>query len=195
MNSIDALKEVRLKRERLMRYTNPRVRPFDWNTDANWLWGAYDLGSFEKMPKDLTKEQFGMLLRRHIAAKSSCLMVDEDHRYFRDKRGPVAMISVDNFGWKVEPQIDFFKWATKRQRLAAAVSFLQMVRYSKEIGVCVVRVGDSDVKFCEHLYEYDILKLSGKLPNARPDGTETVFYVRGRRSKALELVKSERKAA
>ncbi len=178
-----------------MRYTNPRVRPFEWGRDANWLWGAYDLESFEKMPKGLKPEQFALLLRRHIAAKSSCLMVDEDHKYFRDKRGPVAMISVENYGWKIEPQIDFFHWATKRQRLAAVVSFLQMVRYSKDVGVCVVRVGDKDVHFCEHLYKYDLLKLSGKLPNARPDGTETVFYIRGRRTKALELVQSQRKAA
>lgn len=195
MKSTDGLKEARLRRERLLRYTNPFVRPFEWERDSWTLWGAYDMGSFPSMPKDLPKEVFAQLLRRHIAGKSQCLLVEEDHKYFRDKRGPVALISIDNYGWKVEPQFDFFMWASKRQRLAAVVSFLQMVRYSKEVGVCVVRVGDADTRFCEHLYKYDLLRMSGKLPNARPDGTENVYYVRGRRSVPLEVVRENRRAA
>ncbi len=195
MNSTDALKAVRLKRERLMKYTNPFVRPFEWARDAWLMWGAYDLGSFPSIPKGLTKEVFVELLRKHIAAKSQVLVVEEDHRYFRDKRGPVALISIENYGWRIEPQIDFFFWATKRQRLAAVVSFLQMARYSKDVGVCVVRVQDKDTKFCEHLYKYDLLRSCGKLPNAGPWGTEHLYYVKGRKGKPLEVAQVEKKAA
>jgi hypothetical protein len=197
MQSTDALKTTRMRRERLMRYTNPFVRPFEWAKDAWTLWAAYDMGSFPALPKGLTKPQFGEFVRNFVAAKSSVLVIEEDHKYFREKRGPVALVSVDTYagGWKMEPQIDFFYWATKRQRLAAVVSFLQMVRYSKEIGVCVVRVGDKDVKFCEHLYKYDLLRPIGKLPNARPDGVENIFYVKGRKSVKAPGVALERKAA
>jgi hypothetical protein len=57
--------------------------------------------------------------------KASVLMVEEDHKFFREKRGPVAMVSIDNYGegWRVEPQFDFFHWATPRQRLASVISF------------------------------------------------------------------------
>lgn len=197
MNPVDTLKHTRLRRERLMRYTSPRCRPFEMQRDAWVLWGAYDLGSFPAMPNGLQPEQFMAFVRDFVASKASCLVVEEDHRYFRDKRGPVALISIDNYlgGWRIEPQFDFFFWASKRQRLAAVVSFLQMVRYAKDVGVCVVRVADKDVAFCEHLYQYDLLRGCGKLPNASPFGTEHIFYVKGRKSKPLELVRVERKAA
>ena len=70
-----------------------------------------------------------------------------------------------------------------------------MVRYSKEVGVCVVRVADKDAPFCEHLYKYDLLRACGKLPNASPLGTESLYYVKGRKGKRLESVQSDRIAA
>ena len=191
MNSTDTLKVIRERRERLMRYTNPRVRPFEMERDAWVLWGAYDLGSFPAMPKGLKPAQFFEVVRSFRATKSQCLVVEEDHKYFREKRGPVALVSIENFNdWRIEPQVDFFFWASKRQRLAAVVSFLQMVRYSREVGVCVVRVPDRDVPFCEHLYKYDLLRACGKLPNASPLGMEHLFYVRGRKGeKKAEAVR------
>lgn len=166
--------------------------------DAWVLWGAYDLGSFPAMPKGLRPEQFMAFVRDFVASKASCLVVEEDHRYFRDKRGPVALISIDNYlgGWRIEPQFDFFFWASKRQRLAAVVSFLNIVRKSPDIGVCVVRVADKDKAFCEHLNKkYGLLNPCGRLPNASEYGSENIFFVNGQKRKPLALVKDERRAA
>lgn len=191
MNSTD-LKDFRQRRERLYKRTNPRVRPFDFARDAWVMWGAYDLGSFRALPKGLNQEQFFALVQKFGSEKSSLLMIDEDHKFFREKRGPVALVSIDNYGWRVEPQFDFFFWATKRHRLAAAVSFFQMVRYAKEVGVCVLRVAEKDAGFCKHLYKYDLLRPYGEIPNASPLGKDYLFGVTGRRK--LEQ-REERQAA
>lgn len=188
MNSIENLKEIRERRERLFKRSNPRVRPIDLAKDAWVLWGAYDLGSFTNLKKGLTQEEFFVFLRAFLSAKSSVLLIEEDHKYFREKRGPVALVSIDNYGWRIEPQFDFFFWATPRHRLAAVVSFLNMVRYSKDVGVCVVRAHEKDRDFCEHLYKYDLLRPVGKIPNAGPHGAEYLYCLAGRMAKSLELV-------
>ncbi len=186
MHSPDTLKSLRIARERVLKRDEPRVRPLEQG-DAWVLWAAYDLGSFPALPKGLKPGELFERLQAWVQRHSSVVVIEANHKYFKAKRGPVAMVTIDNFGWQIEPQIDFFFWATKRQRLAAVVAFLHMVRWSKDVGCCVVRVADKDVGFCEHLYKYDLLRPLGKLPNARDDGSEHVFYLKGRRERRQEL--------
>jgi len=138
----------------------------------------------------MKREEFFKCVRAFVNTKSAVNMIEDEHKYFRDKKGPVAMVSVDNYGWKIEPSIDFFFWASKRNRLRACAAYLQMVRYSKDFGVCVVRAGDGDVMLCEHLRGYDLLFPCGKIPCGRPDGDEHLFYV-----KCKARAEEERKAA
>lgn len=153
------------------------------------LWAAYDLGSFPGLPKEMKKDEFFKCLAAFVSRRDSVLMVEDDHQRFREKRGPVAMISIDNYGWRIEPQIDFFFWASKRNRLRAAAAFLHMTRHSRDVGVCVVRSSERDAIFCEHLRGYDLLYPCGKIPNGTPNGDELLFYLKGKRSA------EERKAA
>jgi hypothetical protein len=199
LNSIDALKSARERRERLFKRTNPRVRPLDLEKDAWVLWAAYDLGSFSVLKPDPHKPgvfkepaEFMDYFVRFASDKASVLMVEEDHKFFREKRGPVALVSIDNYGegWRVEPQFDFFHWATPRQRLASVISFLQMVRYSKQVGVCVVRVWQKDALFCDHVVKaYDLLRPVGRIPNAGPSGAEYLYCAKGRREQQPTQVK------
>lgn len=198
---VERQKRSRLMRERLFKRSRPFVRPIDLQKDAWVLWAAYDLGSFPKLAKGLTPEQFMAFLRAFVAGKSSVLLIDDDTSInptkaaFKEKVGPVAMVSLDNYGWRVEPQFDFFFWATRRMRLRAAVAFFQMVRHAKEVGVCVVRSAEHDAAFCDHLRNYDLLLPCGKIPGGLPDGDEALYYVRGKKGdKALKLV-DERRAA
>src|SRR3977135_657450 len=125
--------------------------------DAWVLWAAYDLKSFPALKEGMKPDEFFAVLRAFVAGKSSTLLIEDDHKYFREKRGPVAMVSIDNYGWRVEPQFDFFFWATKRCRLRGAVAFFHMTKHAKEVGVCLQRVADKDVAFAEHLRKYDLL--------------------------------------
>jgi hypothetical protein len=191
-------KAARMLRERLFRKSRPFVRPFDMEKDAWVLWAAYDLGSFPNMEKGMKPTQFMRVLASFVASKSSVLLIDDDTSInptkaaFKGKVGPVAMVSVDNYGWRIEPQFDFFFWATRRMRLRAAVSFFQMIRHAKEVGVCVFRAAEKDVPFCDHLRSYELLLPCGKVPFGRPDGDDVLYYIKGRKG---EKKMEERKAA
>jgi hypothetical protein len=195
MQNATALKAARERRERLFRRTNPHIRPVDLARDAWVLWAAYDLGSFPALKPDPQKpgafadqKAFYEYFAAFAAGKASVLVVEEDHKYFRERRGPVALISLDNYGgWRVEPQFDFFHWATKRQRLAAVVSFLQMVRYSREVGVCVLRAPEHEKGLLEHVVRrYELLRPCGVIPNAGPNGAEHLYCVKCRRANDQE---------
>jgi hypothetical protein len=186
---------MRERRERLFARTNPRVRLFDFKRDAWVLWAAYDLASFPKLKADpqkegifKTPEDFFSHFSAHARQKSSVLLVEEDHKFFRERRGPVAMVSVEHNGWKVSLQFDFFQWATRRHRLAAAVSMLNMMRYDKEFGACVLEVGESDEAFCQHVRDrYGLLRFVGKVDNARADGDELIWAVPMKHARAVAL--------
>src|ERR1700746_3378998 len=100
-------KRARLMRERLFRKSRPFARLLALEKDAWVLWGAYDLKSFPAMKEGLKPEEFFAALKLFIAGKSSVLVIEDDHKFFREKRGPTAMISIDNYGWRIEPQFDF----------------------------------------------------------------------------------------
>ena len=195
MSSTDSLKAFRERRERLFAKANPRVRPFDYARDAWVLWAAYDLGSFPSLKPDPHKEghfkkpeDLFAYFRAYALSKSSILMVDEDHRFFRERRGPVAMVSVEQNGWKLQPHFDFFHWATPRHRLAAAVSLMNMVSYDKKFGACTVSVGERDEEFCQHIRDrYGLLRFVGRLDNGRPDGDELTYAVPMKNARRAEM--------
>lgn len=178
----ELLKTLRERRERLLKRGEPFVRPLDLAKDAWVLWAAYDLKSFPSLPRGLKTEQLFELVGAWAKRHSQVLLIEANHKFYREKRGPIAMVTIDNFDWQIEPRFDFFFWATKRQRLAAAVAFLQMIRHTRKVGVCVVRVDEKDVPFCEHIAErYELLEKCGELPNASPSGTQYLFCRTGKR--------------
>lgn len=183
MANPEILKELRVRRERLLKRDDPRVRPLEAK-DAWVLFAAYDLGSFPSMPTGLKPAEVWAHISAWAQRHSSVLVIEENHKYFKAKRGPVAMVTIDNFGWQIEPQVDFFLWATRRQRLSAVVGFLQMVKYAKEVGCTFIRVPDAGTGMCNHVMKrYDLLRIAGKIPNAREEGTEHHYYLKGRRER------------
>ena len=127
------------RRDRLFKHGKPLVRPFEPENDMWVLWAAYDLESFKNMRKGMSKTEFRDMVMAVRDRKSSCLVIEDDCKYFKGGIGPVAFVTLDNYGWRIEPQADFFRWATPRMILRCAVAFFQMVRYSHDVGVCVVR--------------------------------------------------------
>ncbi len=87
---------------------------------------------------------------------------------------------VDNFGWRIEPFCEFFRWATPRMRLRSVVAFLQMTHWQSSVGVCLVRSPEKWEKFFSKLRTYGVLFPCGKIPYGTPQGHEYLFYVRGK---------------
>jgi hypothetical protein len=105
------------------------------------------------------------------------------------------MVSVDNYGWRVEPQFDFFFWATRRMRLRAAVAFFQMVRHAKEVGVCVFRRVERRTRRSAITCGTTICCCpAGRCRTAGLTVTTSLYYIKGRKGEKLKLVE-ERKAA
>lgn len=167
------------RRDRLFRHGKPLVRPFEPIKDMWVLWAAYDLGSFKTMPQGLTKAQFRDLVMTVAKAKSSCLVIEDTTKHFKEGKGPVGFITIDNYGWRVEPQADFFMWATPRMILRCNVAFFQMVRYSKDIGVCLVRSLESTANLFKNVKKYGLLYEVGKIPHGTPNGDEYIFSING----------------
>ena len=204
---VERNKAARIRRERLFSKSRPFVRPLDMTKDSWVLWAAYDLGSFPYWKPDPLKEgkfkepaEFFEHFKQAITGKSSVLMIDDDTSIsptkaaFKDKTGPVCMVTIINFGWRIEPYFDFFYWATPRMRLRAVVAFLQMVRHAKEVGVCLVRVIEKGLVLAEHCRPYEVLQPCGKIPFGVPEGDEYLYYVKGRKGEKLMKVVEARAA-
>lgn len=176
MNTVVTMKH---RRARLFGASRPLVRPFDPATDMWVMWAAYDLNSFPSLPSGLTIKEFGALVMAQVASRSSCLVVEDDCKYFKAGRGPVCFVAVDNFGWRIEPHADFFMWATKRMKLRCTVAFLQMARYSKNVGVCVIRSLARSNNLFRHAQRYVLLNDAGRIQMGDPRGDEYLFSIKG----------------
>ena len=206
-----AISSAKSHRERLFRKSRSFLRPLDIAQDFWVLWAAYDLDqtlisqghapvSFPNMKQGMKKDEFLTVLKIFAAAKSQILLIEDDTKSFKAKRGPIGMVSLDNYGWRLEPWFDFFYWATKRMKLRAVVSFLHMISHSRQFGVCVVRVGERDVNFCDHLVKkYELLRPAGRISHGRPDGAEFIYSTKckgaSKARAAVPTLRDERAAA
>lgn len=171
MTSRNAAKEYR---KRIFRKSRPFVRPFS-EADVAWLWVAYKHGSF-KMQSGLNQQEFSEHVTPILGLEN--FIVEDDNPKFKDKRGPVAFVSVTHDGWRYEPSIVFFKWASKKNMLRVGVAFFHKTSLSS-IGVCVVRWSKSVL--LDHLKKYGVLFLRGKVPFGNKDGDEYIYSVLGRK--------------
>lgn len=189
------MSSTKVKRDRLFKGGRPLVRQFDPAKDFWVLWAAYDLGSFPGITKGLSMDQFKAVLTNSLSRHSAALVVEDQCKWFRDKRGPIALVTVDNFGWRVEPFADFFIWTTPRMKARAVVSFLQMVRYDSDVGVCVGRVPERFFEFYNRLREYGVMFPCGKIPYGAEHGNEYLFYIHGKRKRLENRVNQDHQAA
>lgn len=169
-------------RQKLFKKSRPFIRPFSIE-DMGWLWAGYKAGSFT-MPAGLDQQAFVAEINQRLCGFEN-FVVDDDNDKFKAKRGPVALIAVTSDGWRYEPVIVFFKWATKRNMLRVCVSFFHKSALSSKVGVCVVRWGKSVL--LDHLKNYGVLFPRGKIPMGSANGDEYIYSVLGRKgSEALK---------
>ena len=147
-------------------------RPFDAVADMPVMQQAYQAGSFKKLARDLSEDDFRQVLFEFCQRKYACLIVEDAHR-------PVAFVAIDHDGWRVEPHVDFFEWASARARFRSSIAFFKMMRSSPEVGVCVVRAIADSVRLFDHLCRREVLRLCGQIPAGDPRGDEWLYYVRG----------------
>lgn len=173
---------------RLFRKSKPTIRPArlfnedGYGDDMGVLWAAYKLGSFPLLEnQDMTPDEFG----RHIAGlcfgMTDAVIAEDDNTRYSSGRGPIAFIGIRSDGWRHEPHVDYFRWATRRNILRTTVGFLRFMRYHKQVGVCIVRCLDPHVALFRRANEYTLLNYLGRIVNGTPRGDEHVFTVAGKK--------------
>lgn len=173
------------KRDRLFKGGRPNIRPlqiFDgdrYHKDIGILWVSYSKGKFfVDIPSGL--DNAGFIDALDVIMKNrELLMIDDTNEQYSGV-GPIAVVSVGGDGWKIEPHVVFFPWATTRNKLRGTVSFFQMARY-KKIGCCMVYSLAESRPLFDKVQKYGVLNYVGRIPNgdSRGRGDEYLFTIRG----------------
>lgn len=179
-NGFVLTKEAIARRDLFGDSKKPHIRPF--SMEDLWIfWAAYCEGSFPQLPSELSKEVFYRWMLDVLAKYSSVWLVEDDNKRFRDGRGVVCFIAMTSDGWKHEPHIEFFKWATKENILRVNVRFFNWVRNNKHIGVCVVKCLEEARKIFDTVRKkYGLLTYVGKICGGNQNGDEFIFSTRGK---------------
>lgn len=174
-------------RERLFARGKPHVRPFALKEsdgalggDLRYLWAAYRAGMWPELAAN-DESEFVSRVVPMLRNFHSAWIVEDASGAYSSGRGPVAVVCVRTDGWRIEPSFTFFKWITLRGALRVIVAFLQMVKYARDVGVCVIRCGKAERKLWERMQKYGVLFAAGRIRNGLPEGDEFLFAVNGRR--------------
>ena len=166
------------RREWLFRKSRPLIRQYE-PKDNGFLWVAYQKGSFD-LPEGLTENEFLVAAAKKFNSPL-VWVVEDDSKQFKSGRGQVGLITIKTDGWMFEPHVHFFKWATRKNILRAAVAFFHMMRNTKTVGCCLVRTIKKDFSFMKHMEKYGVLYLRGKVPNGSPKGDVFIFSIDGKK--------------
>jgi len=172
--------DAKKRRNRLFRKGRPNVRRLEildgeqYTKDMGRLWVAYREGSFN-LPADLTQEEFLEAVEGMQKEYNQLWVIDDVSDAYPEGSGPVAMVGTKLNGLLITADGMPFKWATRRNALKCAVSFLHMITHSVATGVVFVRGTKESSKFWQHLKPYRLL-----FPLGRIGKDEFLFYVRGR---------------
>jgi hypothetical protein len=175
------------RRKRLFKKSRPYIRPVvlmegdQYGFDMGVLWAAYKAGSFPLVEnRDMTADEFARYIIAHALTLSEMVIAEDDCKGFESGRGPVAVIGIRSDGWAVEPHVDFFAWATPRTILRVVVAFMQKMRYSKEVGVCVVRSLPDTNNLFRHVHrDYGVLHPVGMVAKGSPRGDVYLYSAWG----------------
>jgi hypothetical protein len=152
----------------------------DYHKDLKILWVSHSKNPFHGMDKDLTQEEFISNVIEILQTTEVAIIEDENPQY--SKSGPIGILRIRDNGWKYEPHVEFFPWATKRNMLRSVVGGLQWARHSRKIGCVEVICGEKQKNLFDHACEYGVLHYVGKMVNGSPDGDDYIYSVKGKKN-------------
>lgn len=133
---------------------DPKFRGLE-ESDFRWLWAAYKKDSFpkESFPEGLPKEEFDERVRDYLSRFHEWYLLSAEK--------PVGVVMILTDGYRFEPHVKWFSWATPRQKMETAGKFLNIMRHDGFLGVIYMSEGES--KFMEHLEKRGIVRMVGKV--------------------------------
>ena len=170
----------KIRRAKLFRDGHTLIRTYV-EEDFNWLCVAYEKESGQP-PCDSWMDNLTESLRHY----DLFWMIEDNNPQFKKGDGPVGFVYAKYNDWKLEPHVQWFKWATFKNKLRGTVDFFMSVRKDRFIGCIEVRCSEEDEKWFRKLSRtwIPMFPVGGKernfVPAGRPDGREWVWYMRGK---------------
>lgn len=178
------------RRDRLFKTSRPNIREMKlldengYTKDMSILWGAFKKGSPESA---VTQEEFAKSTMEKVDSFDRKWIVEDTNKIWGGE-GAIGVILASYNGWELKPEFEPFTWSTPRNTLRAIVSFLQMMRYDKAVGIVNVHSLKSSANFFNHVSKYGVLKYAAKIPQGDKDGDRYIYYIRGRKDGVINTI-------
>lgn len=132
----------------------PYSRPLE-GEDLKWLWAAYRKGSFPEIAEGLDSDGFTEKAL-DVLARSHAQFLLWSRRESGDR--PVGLVLCHRKNHVLEPHVFWFAWATRREKIETALSFLNEQRRSWLI---MISARERDRGFFAHLCRYGFIRPVG----------------------------------
>lgn len=157
----------------------PRVRQTG-DSDARWLWAAYQMGMWrEKLPGHLSRVAFEKTFLELVLTDGVAYawMIDAPGN---DGLRPVGLILAqrvvtgENVDQEViEPFVEWFPWATPRNRMEATAAFLKYI--SGELKIFIFAAEDA-TKFWSHFLRRGLVRRGCKVIDYFSRGEHAMLF-------------------
>lgn len=144
------------------------------------MWAAYQKDSLP-LPQGLNQEQFLLEANKRFGGFGLLWVIEDLNRNFKAGTGQIGVIGIKTDGWTFEPEAHFFKWATSKNILRAAVGFFQMMKHQKTIGICRIEVSQKDKALLDKMKDYGVLYFRGRIPSGKESGDTFVYSINGKK--------------
>lgn len=163
-------------RQRLFKKSKPDINSEITEKDLGWMYIAAQKYGVEK-----TYEQFIESAIGHMHGYIVHIIHDEATLDGAKGVLPVGVfLSTYDSSWKIMPHVEWYPWASTRNKLRGTVAWLQKHRHSKEIGIIVFDTKHKS--WFEGLTKYiPNLRISGVVRNGFADSDMFIFALRGRK--------------
>ena len=122
------------------------------------LWAAHQAGAIPQIPLDSSQEEFAEVVIGWLSKFQSAFIIEDMTTAFSSGHGPIALVVVANDGEVIKPFGIAFGWATVKNILRAIVGFLQYVKHSSEVALCVIygTFEENDILHRQRRYGHNI---------------------------------------
>jgi len=138
--------------------------------DMKYLWAAYKKDGLPALPENLNKEEFTDLVTEFLSGFSEVFIIESPT--IRGKI-PVAIITTLVTS-RTEPNVDWFPWASNRNKLEAAAYFLSKMRKRP----ILIWANKETTPYFTRLAQYGVLRRIGKAHKFVDGQDQMIFQTR-----------------
>ncbi len=150
----------------------PRVRQIQ-ESDTRFLWAAYQMGGWSDLfAQNLSKEAFAEKMVEILGAVDLDWIIEIEGENGLRPIGIVLGV-FRAAGRAVEPHVDWFPWATPRNKMEGAAQFLHDVGKTYKV---FLYIESENALFWDRIWKYRILKKGCKINDYFAPGECAEFY-------------------